>query len=386
MRVALERTAILVGMLLAIACGPVIPRVDSTVPGPSVERDEETLLLSELDALRLGDTIVDSGALCGSTGAPLSDEPRCFAPVELSLDEPGLRDARREPSVSYLWSPERYSRVIGILEHALVRSRPHTVARRKILGWLATTYDRWRATLHAWKEPSKAERPIPASPCLTHYLRLLVGEARSERERELGRYTLAIELERAGKLGEARALYERLSRSRRRTPAVSLARAALGDVAFRHSFCDPSFFRIAHREYLAAAHGPSPARFRVPAYARLRLGQLEREAGALGTSARQLDLAEAEGIYPGAGDLGPRSGRLRGLLERALVDLVRPAVADGTLRLLTSFEPPSTSFCIALSRIRPRNEQIAIALYGPCREDFRDEDKSCAQTPGCTKR
>jgi hypothetical protein len=239
--------------------------------------------------------------------------------------------------------------------------------------------------VHAWNAPAWGERPLPASPCLTHYLALLVNEARSERERELARYTLAIELERAGKLGRARALYEDLARSKRRTPAVSLARVALGDLAFRHAFCDPPAFRVAHREYLAGAHGPSPARFRVPAYARLRLGQLEREVGALGTSARQLDLAEAEGIYPGAGDLGPRSGRLRGLLEQTLTSVVRSAVADGTLRLLTSFEPPSTSFCIVLSRVQPRDEQIALALNGPCREDIFDEDKVCAQTAGCSK-
>jgi hypothetical protein len=389
--VALERTASFVFLVLAIGCGPVVKPVETPGP-PTTTEDEEILLQAELDELPLAGHPVDPAALCSPSRSTNTPEPSCAAPPELGLDEPGLRDPRREPSVSYLWTPERYAKVIVRLENALARTLPKTQARRKVLGWLATAYDRWRATQHAWDEKSDYERPLLPSPCLIHYLDLLANEVQGSKERGLVQYALALELERAGNRSSAEARYAKLANGRRRTPALSLSHAALGDLAFRRAFCAPEYFPIAYRHYLAAAHGSSLPRFRVKAYARLRLGQLDREKGSLGPSARQLDLAEAEGIYPGGEDIGPRAGRLRRMLESALGAVAEDAVADGTLALLTAFEPPSASFCIALGRIAKRtpgetlNPQLHAALTGACHPDDSDEARECARTPGCSSK
>src|SRR5688572_20300554 len=99
-------------VLFAIGCGPVVPAIETPGP-PASNEDEEILLQAELDELSLASRPVDPGALCaGGKKTSVAPEPSCAAPPELGLDEPGLRDPRREPSISYLWTPERYARVI----------------------------------------------------------------------------------------------------------------------------------------------------------------------------------------------------------------------------------------------------------------------------------
>ncbi len=377
---------IVVFAALAGCGGPQAPRaVVSQMP---LTDDEEISLEAEIDELGLSEAVIDPGALCHER-SERGPTPACFTPPGLDLGAPELRDARKEPSVDYLWSPDRYARVIRILEHALVRSKRRTLARKKILGWLTTAYDRQRATRRAWAERSSA--PIRGSACLIHYLELFVAEQMRPESRRLVTYTLALEHERAGHRDKARALYGSITRARRRSPSVAAAHAALGDVAFQQSFCDESLLRVAYRHYLASALGASTPRFPIAAYARLRLGQVEAELGALGSAARQLDLAEAEGIYPGVDAALPRARRRRLLLEDTLASVVRQAARDGTLRLLVAFEPPSASFCIQIERVaaRPQDsamaEQTRFALEGPCDFD-RDRSRECVATAGCSVR
>lgn len=341
---------------IALGCSPY------GSPRPEFPGDEsDPALYAAIAELELGDEIVDPNAVCraGPRTRPNPRAPSCRAPEWLALDRPELRDLRRERLSFQLSSAARYRQMVRRLEGALVRSRPRTPARKKLLGWLVTAHTRLR------------ESGAP-HPCLLDYLGAAVDEV-GYRKRSPLRYTYALELESAGEHEAALGGYRVVVAEGQAGPAFSAAHAALGDHAFRQSFCDRDELATAHDHYLVAAHGPAPRGAPFAGYARLRLAQVELELGALGPALRQLEAAEADGIHPRASGTGGWSWhRLRSVLDLTTHALAERALADGTLRLLLAFEPPGASMCEALGKLarQPRDpaelEDLERALDGPC--------------------
>ena len=353
------------------------------VPAAEFPGDEsEPALEHAIAKLALGPRVVDPKARCQPQPSPsLPDTTACAVPHALGLARAELRDLRRERGSWYLADPERYERITTRLEAALVRSRPRTFARRKLLGWLITAADRRRE--------SRSGRA--SDGCGAHYLALLARELGPGQLGATTRYTLALETERLGRYEDAHGIYAAILDEEPPGSGRAAAHAALGDAAFRASFCSQRRLSDAHRHYLAAAHGVAPAGSPFSGYARWRLAQVEHQLGATGPALRQVEIAEAElGVAPGApaGEVGRRRAELRRRIGGTLVDLLVHALDGGTLRLLLGFEPPGWSVCNQLELLLERRRDAALeeALDGPCAFTRADRERRCVTQAGCSLR
>ncbi len=359
---------------LLVACGGrwQIPEFPGDVGDDALEH--------AIAELKLSKVVVDRGALCTRREPARSETPSsetCQAPRELVLDAPDLRDVRRDAAWG-LSTRARYARVVGRLEHALVRSHARSPARKKLLTWLTTALMRWRSSGES-----------RASECAAHYLALLSDEHPPGRRQSVVRYLWALELELSGRGEEARAEYAKLVDTGELGIGRSAAQAALGDHAFQRSFCDASLLPVAHGHYLAAAHGPAPPDVPLTGYVRLRLAQIDLGMHALGPAYRQLDLAEQDLYVAPDTWRGSRLDRLRRLHRQTLSALVSGALGDGTLRLLAAFEPPGRSLCEQLkgraaeTANAGEREQVESTLGSWC-GFLIDPERECVATAGCT--
>ncbi len=337
--------------------------------------EESDAITRALNTLALAPTAVDPGAVCAAPRLPPKrapdPSPSCAAPTEHWLHDPLLRDARRERSESELRSPDYYQDAIAKLEAGLSRSRPKTHARRKILSWLTTAYDRLRRS----RSDAADEDRERTGRCLVFYLEQLSREPAPDarRSRKSGiLYTIAVELELLGERKRALALYRRIAASAPFGAGFAGAHAALGDAAHRKSFCDDSKLALAHRHYLIAAQVRSPNGAPLAGYARVRLAQIEQALGALGPAGRQLQLAEQDFGGFSRSYLGPERRRLGKLARNTLRQNLWHALEDGTLRLVLAYAPAGGGVCtqllqLGLQQRDPRaRDQIEAALLAHC--------------------